>query len=106
MSTATIKDLKVLRKQCDELGVEYHPANKAESLQSKIDEALKGTDLCEEVDDGQTMMKKTAEYAKSKGGDEQRNRALEALGRYGHFDITGAASIREYLKYLEAKVGI
>ncbi len=37
-------DLKAVRARADELGIEYHPANKAETIQEKIDAHLaKGT---------------------------------------------------------------
>lgn len=103
MSTATIADLKVLRKRCDELGIGWHPKHKAETLQDRIDEVA-GEASAE--DDCQTQISKNTEYSKHPKGDPQRIRALEALDQFGHVNISQASAIREYLQLLEAKAGV
>lgn len=108
MTTTTVRELKDLQDQCDKLGIEYDRRNKAASLQTKIDEKCESYDPCEDlpVEDCQAMMEKNDEYTKSKGGDTQRARAMEALGYFSHVHIGNATSIREYLVLLEAKAGV
>ena len=105
MTTATVKQLKELRVECDELGIVWHPRAKAESLQEKID-AVIGDPEGEPADDCQTMIGKNTDYSKNPKGDPQRVRALEALDHFGHVNISQASAIREYLQLLEAKAGI